>query len=81
MKKMISALCLAVLLTGCSARVDIGDTPKQTQTAAAQQAQLAQAQAQASAAKDIGSIPLDEEHAGSAIAEAMAQNDGMGGMA
>ena len=40
MKKMISALCLAVLLTGCSARVDIGDTPKQTQTAAAQQAQV-----------------------------------------
>ena len=59
----------------------VADAIEADQQAAAQQAQLAQAQAQASAAKDIGSIPLDEEHAGSAIAEAMAQNDGMGGMA
>ena len=46
------------------------------QQAAAQREQLAQAQVQAAAAKDIGSIPLDEDHAGSAIAEAMSQGDG-----
>ena len=46
------------------------------QQAAAQQAQLAQAQAAAKATKDIGSIPLDEDHAGSALAGAMAQNGG-----
>lgn len=39
MKKILLLLCLAALLTGCSARVEVGD-PKQTQTAgAARQAQ------------------------------------------
>ncbi len=60
---------------------EVAEAIEADQQAAAQQAQLAQAQVQASAAKDLGSIPLDDEHAGSAIAEAMAQNDGMGGMA
>ena len=46
------------------------------QQAAAQQAQLLQAQAAAKATKDIGTIPLDEDHAGSAIADAMAQGGG-----
>lgn len=40
MKKILSALCLAALLTGCSARVDIADARRQTDSAAsAQQAQ------------------------------------------
>lgn len=37
--------------------------------AAAQQAQMQQQLAQASAAKDVGSIPLDEGHAGSRLAQ------------
>ena len=44
--------------------------------AAAEQAQLAKAQVAADAAKNLGGIPLDEGHAGSRIAEAMAQNGG-----
>ena len=45
--------------------------------AAAEQERLAKAQVAADAAKNIGSIPLDEDHAGSELAAAMAQ----GGMA
>ena len=45
--------------------------------AAAEREQLAKAQVAADAAKNIGNIPLDEDHAGSELAAAMAQ----GGMA
>ena len=45
--------------------------------AAAEQEQLAKAQVAADAAKNVGSIPLDEDHAGSQIAAAMAQNGGV----
>lgn len=41
--------------------------------AAEEQAQIAKAQAAAGTVKDLGGIPLDENHAGSAIAEAMSQ--------
>ena len=44
--------------------------------AAAEQAQLAKAQVAADAAKNLGNIPLDDAHAGSQIAAAMAQNGG-----
>ena len=43
------------------------------QQAAAQQAQLAKTQVAADAAKNLGNIPLDKDHAGSAIADAMAE--------
>ena len=45
--------------------------------AAAEQAQLAKAQMAAGAVKDVGSIPLDEGHAGSELAAALAQNGGV----
>jgi hypothetical protein len=44
--------------------------------AAEEQARLAQTQVAADAAKNLGSIPMDENHAGSRIAAAMAQNGG-----
>jgi len=45
--------------------------------AAAEQAQLARDEIAAKSAKDVGSIPLDENHAGSQLAAAMAQNGGL----
>ena len=44
--------------------------------AAAEQAQLAKAQVAADTAKNLGNIPLDDGHAGSQLAAAMAQNGG-----
>ena len=41
--------------------------------AAARQQQMAEAEAAANAARNLGGIPLDEGHAGSALAAAMAQ--------
>ena len=41
--------------------------------AAARQAQMVEAEAAANAVKNLGGIPLDENHAGSAIADAMSK--------
>lgn len=69
-------------LIGCPESVlasdeEVAQAVQADKQAAAEQAQLAKAQAAAGAVKDIGGIPLDENHAGSALAEAMAQEGGM----
>ena len=65
-------------LTGCpeSCLTDDDKVSSKVQAdkaAAAKQAQIIEAEAGAKTAKDLGGIPLDEQHAGSAIADAMAQ--------
>lgn len=65
-------------LTGCpeSCLADDGNVARAVEAdkqAAARQAQMVEAEAAANAAKNLGGIPLDENHAGSAIADAMSK--------